>query len=103
MKIFLIAYQKRCDIWDFNYSGYYKKLRELSNENFLLFDNLSYVKTDLDVDTLLHELKPELDKNDSLLIQEINPNECSINGFVPKSFWNWFKQIKQNKITNIKK
>ena len=96
MKIFLIAYQKRCDIWGFNYSGYYKKLRELSNEIFLLFDNLQYIITDLDAKQLTTELRPTLDKKDSLLIQEINPNECSINGFLPTSFWNWFKHTKQN-------
>lgn len=97
MKIFLVSYQKRSDIFGFNYSGYYQKIKELSDEHFFLFDNLQYIITDLDAKQLTSELRPTLDKNDSLLIQEINPNECSINGFLSTSFWNWFKHIKQNK------
>ena len=97
MKIFLVSYQKRSDIFGFNYSGYYQKIKELSDEHFFLFDNLQYIITDLDAKQLTSELRPTLDKKDSLLIQEINPNECSINGFLPTIFWNWFKHIKQNK------
>ena len=95
MKMFLVSYQKRNDIFGFNYSGYYQKLKELSNEHFLLFDNLQYIITDLDVKQLYSELRPTLDKNDSLLIQEIIPNESSMEGFLPTSFWKWIKSKRE--------
>ena len=91
MKIFLVSYQKRSDIFGFNYSGYYQKIKELSDEHFFLFDNLQYIITDLDAKQLSSELRPTLDKNDSLLIQEIIPNESSMEGFLPVSFWKWIK------------
>lgn len=91
MKMFLISYQRRSDIFGFSYSGYYQKIKELSDEHFLLFDNLHYIITDLDAKQLYSELRSTLDKNDSLLIQEIIPNESSMEGFLPVSFWNWIK------------
>ena len=52
---------------------FFQELKQLCDRNyFLLMDNLLYIRTTLDKDSLCKNLRPKLFKDDSLLIQQVD-------------------------------
>lgn len=97
MKTYLVAFQSRNK--GFNYMYFFQELKQLCDRNyFLLMDNLLYIRTTLDKDSLCKNLRPKLFKDDSLLIQQVDFSDTTkIQGFLPSSFWSWFTKS-ENKL-----
>ena len=97
MKTYLIAFQSRNK--GFNYMYFFQELKQLCDRNyFLLMDNLLYIRTTLDKDSLCKNLRPKLFEDDSLLIQQVDFSDTTkIQGFLPSSFWSWFTKS-ENKL-----
>ena len=97
MKIYLVAFQSRNK--KFNYRYFFQELKQLCDNNyFLLMDNLLYIRTTLDKDSLYKNLRAKLFEDDSLLIQQVDFSDTTkIQGFLPLSFWSWFTQS-ENKL-----
>lgn len=92
MKTYLVAFQSRNK--KFNYIHFFQELKQLCDNNyFLLMDNLLYIRTTLDKDSLCKNLRAKLFEDDSLLIQQVDFSDTTkVQGFLPLSFWSWFAQ-----------
>ncbi len=90
LKVYCICYDLRTPGKD--YSGLYDSLRSIGESCQHPLESVWYVKTAKSSSDLFNELRPKIDDNDSIIVQEMNLSSYS--GWMPTVFWNWLKEDK---------
>ena len=97
MKFFAITYDLRQP--ERNYNGLYDAIKELAGEGNWQHPMESFWVVSISefssktVESMYDFLRQHIDDNDSLFISRIDNTEHQ--GWMPKNFWNWFKEKRE--------
>lgn len=90
-KLFLIIYDLKVPGRD--YSSLYDAIRSFSSDCQHPLESTWFVSSNhlLSAQNIYDELRMTIDDNDNLFVVDMN-NPKDRQGWMPKSFWNWFGQ-----------
>lgn len=85
MKRYQIVYKLKNDNKD-----YYQLFQYIETlDSVHIIDNVWWIKTDLNISTIIKELKKYLESTDFFYVTELNQN---IDGWLATTYWKWLKE-----------
>ena len=85
MKRYQIVYKLKNDNKD--YYQFFQYIETLDSVHII--DNVWWIKTDLNISTIIKELKKYLEATDFFYVTELNQN---IDGWLATTYWKWLKE-----------